>query len=201
MMPHLIKNPGMRKAIGLPIEKKKKAMPFPRIFTSLSFTAKELKDAFGVDSIMLNNMIAVISRINVNILIGLKNTIMPMETFSPYIKPTDHPYFVVVKALVISLMLGRSMSKKEVEAVLKKLTSVMRPHLTNMTRMQSPYEITVSMANTAYNELRACRSRTTKPSSALGSNVEQAQTVKDISDMFRILIREIRLVSGMLNMY
>lgn len=200
VLPHLIKKPGMRKTIGLPIKKDSCTTPFPHIFTSLSFANKGVNDAIGLDCYDLNTIVAVFSRINVNILIGLKNKIIAMDTFSEYAKPEDHPYFVVVKALLVSLMLGRSKTKKEIESVIKKLTSVMRPHLPNVTRVQSTYIITVDMANLTYDCLRASRSKTTKPSSTLGSDITQVSVVRDISNFFRDLIREVRLVQGIMTM-
>lgn len=199
VLPHLIRKPSLRKSLGLPVENKRTTMPFPNIFTSFNFVAKDVKEALGVDSFLLNKMIAVFSRMNVHVLIGLKNKVLAKKTFADYMKADEHPYSVVVKALVISLMLGRSKRKKEIEAFIKKLNTAMRPHITNVTRVHNPYEVTREMANLTYNELRACRSKTTKPSSTLGSDPSQAETVSDIADYFRDLIKEVRLVQGILS--
>lgn len=198
VLPHLIKKPSLRKAMGLPVENKRATTPFPNIFTSFSFNAQDVKNAVGVDSFVLNKMLAVFSRINVNVLLGLKNKIIAKETFVSYMKEDDHPYYVVVKALIISLMLGRSKSKKEIDVFIKKLHSIIRPHLSNMTRVQNQYVVTQEMANLTYNELRACRSRTTKPSSVLGADPGSVEAVNNITDFFRDLIKEVRLIQGML---
>lgn len=199
MLQHMTDNPSLRKAFGLPVKNKRRGIPFPNIFTSFNFVAKDVKEALGVDNFLLNKMIAVFSRMNVHVLIGLKNKVLAKKTFAVYIKADDHPYSVIVKAMVISLMLGRSKRKKEIEAFIKKLNTAMRPHITNVTRVHNPYEVTREMANLTYNELRACRSKTTKPSSTLGSDPSQAETVSDIVDYFRDLIKEVRLVQGILS--
>lgn len=200
VLPHLVRQPSLRKTLGLPIEHKTTTIPFPNIFTSLSFLAKDVKDALGVDSFVLNKMIAVFSRIRVNILLALKNKILQMDTFADYMKPDEHPYYVIVKAMVISLMLGRSKPKKQIDAFLKKLNTAIRPHLAQVTRVHNPYEITREMAILTYNELRTCRSKTTKPSSALGSDPSKEKTVNEIADFFRDLIKEVRLIQGIVSM-
>lgn len=199
VLPHLIRKPSLRKSLGLPVENKRTTMPFPNIFTSFTFTAKDVKEAVGVDSFLLNKMIAAFSRINVNVLIALKNKVLAKKTFADYMKVDDHPYHVIVKAMVISLMLGRSKPKKQIDAFIKKLNTAMRPHLSSVTRVHNPYEVTREMANLTYNELRSCRSKTTKPSSTLGSDPSKNDAVNDISDFFRDLIKEIRLVQGILS--
>lgn len=198
MLQHMTDNPSIRKAFGLPVKNKRRGIPFPNIFTSFNFVAKDVKEALGVDNFLLNKMIAVFSRMNVHVQIGLKNKVLAKKTFAVYIKADDHPYNVIVKAMVISLMLGRSKSKSEINAFIKKLNTAMLPHMANVTRVRNQYEVTHEMANLTYNELRACRSKTIKPSSTLGSDPSQAETVDDIADFFRSLIKEVRLIQGSL---
>lgn len=199
VLPHLLRTPSLRKAHGLPVENKRTTTPFPNIFTSFTFTAEGVKDAVGVDSFLLNKMIATFTLINVNVLISLKNKVLAKNTFANYMKGDEHPYSVVVKAVVLSLMVGRAKTKKDTEAFIKKLNTAMRPHIANVTRLHSPYNVTREMVNLTYNELRACRSKTTKPSSILGSDPSQVETVKDIADFFRDLIKEVRQVQGILS--
>ena len=198
MLQHMTDNPSLRKAFGLPVKNKRRGIPFPNIFTSFNFVAKDVKEALGVDNFLLNKMIAVFSRMNVHVLIGLKNKVLAKKTFAVYIKADDHPYCVIVKAMVISLMLGRSKSKSEINAFIKKLNTAMLPHIANVARVRNQYDVTHEMANLTYNELRACRSKTIKPSSPLGSDPSQAETVDDIADFFRSLIKEVRLIQGSL---
>lgn len=195
---HIEIHKGLYKSVGLSKQNEVLKTKFPNIFTSFAFRVKTVKEAVGVDSFVLNQMLAVLSYINVNVLIGLKDKFINRKTFSYYMKADDHPYFVVVEAIIISLMIGRAKSKKEIVAFIKTLKLAMSPYLANVIRVHNQYEVTQEMVNMAYSELRTCRSNTTKPSSILRVDPSKVEVVEDINDFFRDLIKETRLIQGMI---
>lgn len=197
-LPHLLRNKSLRRAHGLPVEKNKSTMPFPAIYTSLAFSNKAIKDDLGADSFELNQIAATMSRININMLLKIKQNLLSMETFKPYLNNNDHPYLTALKALTVTLMIGRLKTESEINVVLTKLNKVALPFITNITRTQSPYMITSSMAHAAYYKVLGLRSSTIKPSSPLGSNETQQSVVTDIADFLRLLVYELRLAKGML---